>query len=128
MIETKPRINRKAKLCFTSTWPNHVKKNYSILYLKRSTVQNIKANNLQGTAQRKCCKYTQDLSAVWGNVIKKIELYLSLLSNDLLTIIRDYVGWSLAGDRKRNNRCNFCPKIGRGLLRNLSGGRSRESS
>ena len=128
MIETKPRINRKAKLCFISTWPNHVKKNYSILYLKRSTVQNIKANNLQGTAQRKCCKYTQDLSVVRANVIKKIELYLSLLSNDLLTIIRDYVGWSLAGDRKRNNRCNFWPKKWSRSLKKFEWGSLQESS
>ena len=39
----------------------------------------------------------------------KIEL-LSLLSNDLLTIIRDYVGWSLTGNRKQKNVCNFWPK------------------
>ena len=39
----------------------------------------------------------------------KIEL-LSLLSNDLLTIICDYVGWSLTGNRKQKNMCNFWPK------------------
>ena len=39
----------------------------------------------------------------------KIEL-LSLLSNDLLTIIRNYVGWSLTGKRKQKNVCNFWPK------------------
>ena len=39
----------------------------------------------------------------------KIEL-LSLLSNDLLTIIPDYVGWSLTGNRKQKNMCNFWPK------------------
>ena len=39
----------------------------------------------------------------------KIEL-LSLLSNDLLTIIRDYVGWSLTGNRKQKNMSNFWPK------------------
>ena len=40
---------RKAKHSFTSTWPKHVKKKYSISDLKRSTVQNIKVNNKQGT-------------------------------------------------------------------------------
>ena len=36
----------------------------------------------------------------------KIEL-LSLLSNDLLTIMRDYVGWLLTGNRKQKNTSNF---------------------
>ena len=35
---------------------------------------------------------------------------LSLLSNDLQAIIRDYVGWSLTGNRKQKNMCNFWPK------------------
>ena len=35
---------------------------------------------------------------------------LSLLSNDLLTFIRDYVGWSLTGNRKQKNMSNFWPK------------------
>ena len=39
----------------------------------------------------------------------KIEL-LSPLGNDLLTIIHNYVGWSLTGNRKQKNMCNFCPK------------------
>ena len=39
----------------------------------------------------------------------KIEL-LSLLSNDLLTIKHDYVGWSLTGNRKQQNMSNFGPK------------------
>ena len=40
----------------------------------------------------------------------KFEL-LSLLSNDLiLTIIHVYVRWSLTGNRKRKNMCNFWPK------------------
>ena len=39
----------------------------------------------------------------------KIEL-LSLLGNDLLTIIHDYVGWSLTGNRKQKNMCNFWSK------------------
>ena len=34
----------------------------------------------------------------------------SLLSNDLLIIIHDYVGWSLTADRKQKNMCNFWPK------------------
>ena len=56
----------------------------------------------------------------------KIEL-LSLLSNDLLTIICDYVGWSLTGNGKQ---IPVIPglKNGHGPLRNLSGGRIRESS
>ena len=44
------------------------------------------------------CHY---LSAVRGSVIK-IEL-LSLLTNDLHAIIRDYVVWSLTGNRKQKN-------------------------
>ena len=51
------------------------------------------------------CRY---FSAVRGSVIK-IEL-LSLLSNNLQAIIRDYVGWSLTGNRKQKNMCNFWPK------------------
>ena len=48
----------------------------------------------------------------------KIEL-LSLLSNDLLTIIRDYVGCSLTGNRKQKYMCKISGlKSGRGLLRN----------
>ena len=39
----------------------------------------------------------------------KIKLLL-LLSNDLLTIIRDYVGWSLTGNRKQKNICNSWPE------------------
>ena len=39
----------------------------------------------------------------------KTEL-LSLLSNDLLTIIRDYVEWSLTGNRKQKKMCNFSLK------------------
>ena len=39
----------------------------------------------------------------------KIEL-LSLLSNDLLMFIPDYVGWLLTGNRKQKNMCNFWPK------------------
>ena len=57
----------------------------------------------------------------------KIEL-LSLLSYDLLTIIRDYVEWS----HTRNRKQTICQisglKSGRGPLRNLSGGHLRESS
>ena len=39
----------------------------------------------------------------------KIEL-LSFLSNVLLTVIRDYVGWSLTENRKQKNMCDFWPK------------------
>ena len=54
----------------------------------------------------------------------KIEL-LSLLSNDLLMIRRDYVGWSLTGKRI----CQISGlKSGQGPLRKLSDGRLRESS
>ena len=38
-----------------------------------------------------------------------IEL-LSLLSNDLQTIIRDDVGWRLNENRKQKNMCNLWPK------------------
>ena len=38
----------------------------------------------------------------------KIEL-LSILSNDLLTIIHDTLGWSLTGNRKQKNMLNFGP-------------------
>ena len=44
-----------------------------------------------------------------GSVIK-IELFFLLLSNDLQAIIHDYVGWSLTGNRKQKNMCNFWPK------------------
>ena len=70
---------RKAKLSFTSTWPNHVKKKHSISDLKRSTVQNIKADNKQGTAQRKCCKYpayTCSIFVVWSLAYCLPHLYL----------------------------------------------------
>ena len=47
----------------------------------------------------------------FGVASLKIEL-LSLLSYDLLTIIRDYVGWSLTGNRKQKNiLSNLWPKI-----------------
>ena len=45
----------------------------------------------------------------------KIELW-SLLSNDLLTIIRDSVGWSLTRNREQKNMCNFWPKKWSGSL------------
>ena len=35
---------------------------------------------------------------------------LSLLSNDLLTITHDYVGWPLTRNRKQKNMYNFWPK------------------
>ena len=57
----------------------------------------------------------------------KIELLL-LLSKDFLTIIRDYVGWSLTKNQKQKNMSNFWPKSGQGPLRNLSGGHLLESS
>ena len=40
-------------------------------------------------------------SADRGSVIK--NKLLSILSNDSLTIIHDYVGWSLTGNRKQKN-------------------------
>ena len=36
--------------------------------------------------------------------------FLLLLSNDLLTIIRDYVGWSLTRNRKQKNMSIFWPE------------------
>ena len=39
----------------------------------------------------------------------KIELLL-VVSNYLLMIIRDYVGWSLTRNRKQKNMSNFWPK------------------
>ena len=44
-----------------------------------------------------------------GVALLKIELF-PLLSNGLLTVIRDYFGWSLTGNRKQKNMCNFWPK------------------
>ena len=66
------KLNEKAKLFFTSTWPNHVEKNCSISDLKRSTVQNIKANNLPGTSQQKCCKPCS--ISVYG--IRRISIFV----------------------------------------------------
>ena len=70
------------------------------------------------------CLYTVIICQQSGVASLKIEL-LSLLINDLLTIIRDYVGWSLTGNRKEKNVCNFWPKK---WSRKLSGGRLQESS
>ena len=57
----------------------------------------------------------------------KIEL-LSLLSNDLLTIIGDLLGRRLP-ETENKRICQISGlKSGRGPLRNLSGGRLRESS
>ena len=46
---------------------------------------------------------------------------MSLLSNDLLTIIRDYVGWSLTGNRKQKNMCYFWPKMWSQSLKKFEG-------
>ena len=50
------------------------------------------------------------LSAVQGSVISYTSELLLLLSNYLLTIIRDYLGWSLTGNRKLKNMPNFWTK------------------
>ena len=59
------------------------------------------------------------------NALRKTEL-LSHSSNSFVTILRDYAGWSLTGNRNQNGISSGL-KSDRGSLRNLSSGRLRES-
>ena len=67
---------RKAKLSFTSTWPNHVKKRHSISDLKRSMVQNIKADNKQGTLLIVCSNF-ETASPKTMQILKKMLIFVT---------------------------------------------------
>ena len=68
------------------------------------------------------------LSARLVKALRKTE-FLWHSSNTFVTIVRDYAGWSLTGNRNQNGTDGISSglKSDRGLLRNLSSGRLRES-